>query len=112
VLNRVFANMCSTFSVPPSVLFEEDCPRVFTIWREVIKQKSNELRDMRRWDLITAPLHRSMMGEEGGQEQNRMLEELMERLEDPAVTKERIEDKNREAEAKLKALGINVVKRG
>jgi hypothetical protein len=104
--------MCDLFGIPPSQLWDEECPQVFYIWNEIMRQRGHRDRDQRLWTLLIAPLYRSMMSEEGGQQQQDLSQELMEALLDSDETNERREMRNKEAERKLMGVGVNIVRRG
>jgi hypothetical protein len=107
----IFADMCDTFGLAPSQLDEEECPRIFIVWNKVKERERERLVDARRWHLLLAPLFRSVMDSESAQEQASYGEKLSDTLRDKEDKAERRARQNIEAEARLAALGLNVIKK-
>jgi len=107
---QIQARMCYTFRCLPSQLDKELCPRIFIAWRQILEEDIDKERNIRRWHLAIAPLFRTSMSDEGAEEQIKYHRDLTDALMSEGERQDTREMRNKDAERRLAALGVNIRK--
>ncbi len=104
--------MCREFRITPSVLDQEECPRIFTMWDRIMKMRAEEAKADKKWTVLISPLYQTPLVKEHSEYQSELRRDLLDSLESEEDIRERRELMSKQAEEQLKLLGVNVVKRG
>lgn len=108
--NEITALLCEDFQTLPSILYKEECPRLFKVWRKLQKNKLNKVREDRLWSITIAPLYQSAMSKEGANQQSKYRDSLTRAIRDPEDVRAEDEYNSQQAERRLAALGVSVIK--
>ena len=106
------AMLCEDYETLPSAIYDEECPRLFRVWRKLRKSKLDKSREDKLWGIIVAPLSQSVMSKDGAKQQANYRDNLTRSLRDPEELKREDEYNSIQAEKRLKPLGVNVIKGG
>ena len=108
--DEVVALLCEAYDALPSAIYQEDCPRLFRIWRKLCRNRLDQTREDRLWSIAIAPLYQSVMSKEGAKSQTHYRDNLTRSVRDPEEVRMEDEYNSQRSEKRLKTIGVDIVK--